>query len=80
MVYAAIWIAPSISATFLSAFVASGIVAGVGTAAAWLSSAGTDDSFTASLLRRRVDRTPVADPEVDGVVFVQLDGVAFPVQ
>ena len=51
----------------------------VGTAAAWLASAGTDDSFTASLLRRRVAREPVADPEVDGVVFVQLDGVAFPV-
>ena len=79
VVYAAIWITPGISATFLSAFVASWIVAGVGTAAAWLGSAGTDDSFTASLLRRRVDRTPVADPEVDGVLFVQLDGVAFPV-
>ena len=79
VIYAAIWITPGISATFLSAFVASWIVAGVGTAAAWLGSAGTDDSFTASLLRRRVDRTPVADPEVDGVLFVQLDGVAFPV-
>ena len=79
VVYAAIWIAPGINATFLAAFVASWIVAGVGTAAAWLGSAGTDDSFTASLLRRRVDRTPVADPDVDGVVFVQLDGVAFPV-
>jgi Type I phosphodiesterase / nucleotide pyrophosphatase/Mycobacterial 4 TMS phage holin, superfamily IV len=79
VVYAAIWIAPGINATFLAAFVASWIVAGVGTAAAWLCSAGTDDSFTASLLRRRVDRTPVADPDVDGVVFVQLDGVAFPV-
>ena len=49
------------------------------TAAAWLGSAGTDDSFTASLLRRRAEGGPVADPEVDGVVFVQLDGVAFPV-
>lgn len=79
LVYAAIWIVPGISATFWSSFWASWIVAGVGTAAAWVGSAGTDDAFTASLLRRRVDRTPVADPEVDGVVFVQLDGVAFPV-
>ena len=79
LVYAAIWIAPGISATFWSAFWASWIVAVVGTAAAWLGSAGTDDSFTASLLRRRVTSQPVADPEVDGVVFVQLDGVAFPV-
>jgi uncharacterized membrane protein YvlD (DUF360 family) len=79
LVYAAIWIAPGISATFWSAFWASWIVAVVGTAAAWLGSAGTDDSFTASLLRRRVKQGPVADPEIDGVVFVQLDGVAFPV-
>jgi uncharacterized membrane protein YvlD (DUF360 family) len=79
LVYAAIWIAPGISATFWSAFWASWIVACLGTAAAWLGTAGTDDSFTASLLRRRVKQSPVADPEVDGVVFVQLDGVAFPV-
>jgi uncharacterized membrane protein YvlD (DUF360 family) len=79
LVYAAIWIAPGISATFWSAFWASWIVAVIGTAAAWLGSAGTDDSFTSSLLRRRVASEPVPDPEVDGVVFVQLDGVAFPV-
>jgi uncharacterized membrane protein YvlD (DUF360 family) len=79
LVYAAIWIVPDINATFWSAFWASWIVAVIATAAAWLGSAGTDDSFTASLLRRRVAGKPVADPEVDGVVFVQLDGVAFPV-
>ena len=79
LVYAAIWIAPGITATFWSAFWASWIVAAIGTAAAWLGSAGTDDSFTSSLLRRRVVSEPVPDAEVDGVVFVQLDGVAFPV-
>ena len=79
LVYAAIWIVPGISATFWSAFWASWIVAVVATAAAWLGTAGTDDAFTAALLRRRVGGSPVADPEVDGVVFVQLDGVAFPV-
>ena len=79
LVYAAIWIVPDINATFWSAFLASWIVAVIATAAAWLGSVGTDDSFTASLLRRRVVSRPVADPEVDGVVFVQLDGVAFPV-
>jgi len=79
LVYVAIWIVPGISATFWSAFWASWIVAGFATAAAWLGSAGTDDAFTVSLLRRRVKSAPVADPEVDGVVFVQLDGVAFPV-
>jgi uncharacterized membrane protein YvlD (DUF360 family) len=79
VVYAAIWIAPGITATFWSAFWASWIVAVVGTAAAWLGSAGTDDSFTSSLLRRRVTGDPITDPDVDGVVFVQLDGVPFPV-
>jgi uncharacterized membrane protein YvlD (DUF360 family) len=79
LVYAAIWIVPGINATFWSAFWASWLVAVIATAAAWLGSAGTDDSFTASLLRRRVAGKPVADPDVDGVVFVQLDGVAFPV-
>ena len=52
--YVAIWLAPGITASFWSAFWASWIVAGVGTATAWLTSAGTDDSFTASLLRRKV--------------------------
>ncbi len=79
LVYAAIWIVPDISATFWSAFWASWIVAVVATATAWLGSAGTEDSFTASLLRRRLASEPIADPEMDGVVFVQLDGVAFPV-
>ncbi len=79
LVYVAIWLAPGITASFWSAFWASWIVAGVGTATAWLASAGTDDSFTATLLRRKVAHEPVADPEVDGIVFVQLDGVAFPV-
>jgi len=79
LVYAAIWIAPGITATFWSAFWASWIVAAIGTAAAWLGSAGTDDSFMASLLRRRVVSESIPDPEVDGIVFVQLDGVAFPV-
>jgi hypothetical protein len=79
LVYAAIRIVPGISATFWSAFWASWIVAVFATAAAWLGSAGTDDAFTVSLMRRRIKGVPVADPEVDGVVFVQLDGVAFPV-
>ena len=43
----------------------------------WFTSAGTDESFAASLLR--IKPGEIADPEVDGVVFVQLDGVSFPV-
>ncbi len=79
LVYAAIWITPGISASFWAAFWASWIVAVVATTAAWLGSAGADDSFTSALLRRRVPRSIVLDPEVDGVVFVQLDGLPFPV-
>ncbi len=79
LIYAAIWIAPGITATAGAAFWASWIVAVIGTAAAWLGSSGTDDSFTASMQRRRIDHPAIADPEVDGVVFVQMDGVGFPV-
>src|SRR4051794_5561731 len=79
VVYVAILLAPGITASFWASFWASWIVAGVGTATAWLASAGTDDAFAASLLRRQGRVTQVADPDVDGVLFVQLDGVAFPV-
>jgi uncharacterized membrane protein YvlD (DUF360 family) len=63
--------------SFLTAVVASWTAAAFGTLLAWLFSAGTDDSFAATLLRTKPGTIP--DPEVDGVVFVQLDGVAFPV-
>ena len=53
-VYVAILLVPGITASFWSAFWASWIVAGVSSATAWLASAGTDDSFVASLLRRKV--------------------------
>ncbi len=53
------------------------IAAAFGTVLTWFISAGTDDSFAVTL--RRLPAHDVADPEVDGVVFVQLDGVSFPV-
>lgn len=56
------------------------IVAAVSTLLVWLATAGTDDAVTASLLRRARRRpTSVPDPEVPGVVFVQADGVPYPV-
>ena len=79
VVFSAIWLMPEITSTFWSAFLASWIVAAVGTGAAWIGTAGTDDAFTAALLRRRGADEPLADPDIDGVVFVQLDGVSFPV-
>ncbi|HEX4688556.1 MAG TPA: phage holin family protein [Nocardioides sp.] len=62
------------------ALVAAWIVAAVSTLLVWLATAGTEDAVTASLLRRaRRRRTTVDDPTVPGVVFVQADGVPFPV-
>ena len=62
--------------TIAAAFISSAIITGL----SWLVTAGTDEAFTASLLRRsRSLSKPVDDPDVAGVVFVQLDGVSFPV-
>lgn len=56
------------------------IVALVSTLLVWVVTAGTDDAVTASLLRRaRRRRTTVPDPDVPGVVFVQADGLPYPV-
>lgn len=63
--------------SFWTAVAASWINAAFGTLLAWLLSAGTDESFVVGLLR--LPPGEVADPDVDGVVFVQLDGVSFPV-
>ncbi len=62
------------------ALAASWIVAFVSTFFVWVATAGTDDAVTASLLRRaRRRRVTLADPDVPGIVFVQADGVPFPV-
>ena len=64
-------------ASFWTAVAAAWIAAAFGTLLTWLLSAGTDDSFAATLTR--LPAQDVSDPEVDGVVFVQLDGVSYPV-
>ena len=63
--------------SFWTAVAAAWLTAAFSTLLVWLVSAGTDESFAASLLRIKPGK--VSDPEVDGVVFVQLDGVSFPV-
>lgn len=63
--------------SFWTAVAAAWLTAAIGTLLLWLVSAGTDESFAASLLRIRPGE--VDDPDVDGVVFLQLDGVSFPV-
>ena len=68
-------------ATLWSAFLASWIVAGVSTLLVWVATAGTDDAVTASLLRgaRRKRPRDLEDGHIPGVVFVQADGVPYPV-
>jgi hypothetical protein len=67
-------------AEFWWSVVTAWLVAAVSTVLVWLFTAGTDDAVTASLLRRaRRSRATVPDPDVPGVVFVQADGVPFPV-
>lgn len=80
LVYLALGVVPGVkSDSFLSAFVATWIVAAVVTAAGWLMTAGTNDAVFTQLARE-VRRAPsVEDPEVTGLLFVQLDGVPFPV-
>lgn len=64
-------------ASFWTALGAAWINAVFGTFLAWIMSAGTDESFVAGLLR--VKPGTILDGHVDGVLFVQLDGVSFPV-
>ncbi len=77
--YVALELSPGITTTVGAAIVASWIVAATGTAVAWLTTSGTDDAFALSLERGRRRVTTVDDPEVDGIVFIQLDGLPFPV-
>jgi uncharacterized membrane protein YvlD (DUF360 family) len=64
-----------------SSFLASWIVAAVSTLFVWVATAGTDDAVTASLLRgaRRKRPPELEDGDIPGVVFVQADGVPWPV-
>lgn len=75
---AAITIVPGASFdSFWTAVATAWLTAAIATLLAWLASAGTDESMTASLMR--IQPGTVSDPEVDGVLFIQLDGVSFPV-
>jgi hypothetical protein len=77
--YIALELSPGVTTTVGAAVGAAWIVAAVGTGVAWLTTSGTDDAFTSSLMRRLPRASQVDDPEVDGIVFVQLDGLPFPV-
>ncbi len=79
VMYLAIRLVPGIHSSFGTALAASWVTAAVGALIAHLTTAGTDDGLVMSLTRRGRRPGEVADPEVDGVVFVQLDGVPYPV-
>ena len=79
VMYIAMRTVPGITTTFLSAVVTSWLVAAVSTLAAYVGSAGTDDALTTALSRRSTRPRAVSDADIEGVVFVQLDGVPFPV-
>ena len=78
ILYGAMMVVPGIDTTFLAAFLASWLTAGVATFITWLAASGTDDALVMTLARRGKPE-PVADPDVPGFLFVQLDGVPFPV-
>jgi uncharacterized membrane protein YvlD (DUF360 family) len=79
IMYVAIRLVPGIESTVWTAVAATWVSAVVGTLIAWAATAGTDDGLVTSLAGRARRRETVTDPEVDGVLFVQLDGVPFPV-
>ena len=80
LAYLALAVVPGVRLdSFLTAFVATWIVAGVATFASWLMTAGTNDAVAAHLVRGARRAGPVPDPDVTGILFVQLDGVPFPV-
>jgi uncharacterized membrane protein YvlD (DUF360 family) len=65
---------------FVAALLVSLVIGVVATVIGWFTTAGTSEALVGRLVatgRRR--RATLEDADVDGVVFVQLDGVPFPV-
>ncbi|MCB5275229.1 hypothetical protein BJG92_02777 [Arthrobacter sp. SO5] len=79
IMYVAILLVPGVESTGWTALAASWVSAVVGTLISWATTAGSDDGMITSLAGRARRQDAVPDPEVDGVLFVQLDGVPFPV-
>jgi uncharacterized membrane protein YvlD (DUF360 family) len=75
------WVLPNVTVDdFWTAFVVAVVVGLVTTLLGWFSSAGTSQVLVGRLVAAsRRKPAKLVDSEVDGVVFVQLDGVPFPV-
>jgi uncharacterized membrane protein YvlD (DUF360 family) len=75
------WVLPNVTLDdFWTAFVVAVVIGLTSTVLGWITSAGTSQVLVGRLVassRRRP--TKLADPDVEGVLFVQLDGVPFPV-
>src|SRR3954447_67375 len=67
------------SSSFWSTLAAAWIAAVVAMLVSWLMTAATPEAMVTGLKRSTRHHEPVQDPEVDGVIFVQLDGVPHPV-
>ncbi|GGL33406.1 alkaline phosphatase family protein [Phycicoccus endophyticus] len=82
VLHVALGLVPGVrSASFGTTLVAAWVTAALVTAVEWLTTAGTSDSLVASLAREVGSRSrgvTLPDPEVRGVIFVQLDGLPFP--
>ncbi len=75
------WVLPNVTLDdFWTAFGVAIVIGLTSTVLGWITSAGTSQVLVGRLVassRRRP--TKLADPDVEGVLFVQLDGVPFPV-
>ncbi len=78
VVYLSFQLVSSIQSNFTSAFISAWVVALVSLLLSFLLTAGNDDAYAAKLARRH-QPAKIDDPDVDGVIFVQIDGVPFPV-
>src|SRR6478735_11412686 len=81
IVAVAAWILPDASVDgFWSAFFVAAIIGIVGTLVGWVTTAGTNEALVGRLVSSSRRRPAVVEnPEMSGVVFVQLDGVPYPV-
>jgi len=81
LVGVAAWVLPSVTVdSVFAAFLVAIVLGVVTTVVGWLSTAGTNGALVGRLAAQaRRHPGTVPDPETDGVVFVQLDGVPFPV-
>ncbi len=75
------WVLPNVTIDdFWTAFVVAIVIGLTSTVLGWITSAGTSQVLVGRLVassRRRPAK--LVDPDVEGVLFVQLDGVPFPV-